>query len=143
MTSNGQALVTQAFPITGHHTPETIREAARAMAWLWRYLGHASFQGYDLLDPSDLSELAKILEDADLRSIPVLERLADRAAAAAEGPDQYVHVIDPDGGSVDDAPLEDCLALASDSFRSAARTHHRASEQLAAAGQYTACAHRR
>lgn len=128
---DGTQLVNQAFPTIGPHTPETMRQAAAAIAELWRYLGHASFQ-IGQSTPADVYDLVGELRSAEQRAQNVLARLSDHTATIANNADQYEH--DKDGGNV-----EQCANLAADFLRNAAGDAKVSADNLDHAAQYLGC----
>lgn len=131
MTVNGTDLINQAFPTIGPHTPDTMRAAADAIAELWRYLGHASFQ-LGQSTPADVYDLAVNLRTAEDRAANVLDRLSDHVATIANNADQYGHT--DDSGDV-----ESCANLAADFLRNAAGNTRTAGRRLDHAAQYLGC----
>lgn len=111
------------FPVHQRHTPDTIRDAGRAVAHLARHLAHGTFQ-HGQMSPADASALVADLTIAAETLGEVLDRLSNDAYAAATDPDPH------DVVRVDRARA---LADASGELRQAATASHRMADHLRAA----------
>ncbi|MEU4843161.1 hypothetical protein [Nocardia testacea] len=126
--------VTDLFPTDEPHTPETLIAASRAIAELWRYLGHATISGVHkiLTDPADVYSIVGALESAEHSSIQVLERLglwARNIGDESTYTDRFGH-NDPDGTA---DQIQSAGHYINRHLQAAARHHNIAGDQLSAA----------